>query len=323
MGPRARVNAVVAAAAVLVVGAVVGVTWLQTRDSETTQPGVVSKPRAGIPLLLFDFGLRNDAEVRDLARGAQLLKQGKRAPAEALFARHHSLQAQIGEAFARWPDLDRVKEIAAAHPDSPVAQLHLGIALLWAGRNADAVRALQDVDTRFPDAPSAVDAEDVLYAGRDVPGLPFIVVPARLPTAPTLARQVAIAARAAVEPDAAQAKLVYGVMLWRLHRRVSARRQLEAAARLSRNDPAILTAAAVSHFTKRNPVAAFGRLGPLTGRFPEAAVVRLHLGLLLVWTRQVEKGAAQLRLAIKQQPRSVYAEQAKKLLSALVTNGTK
>src|SRR4051812_1947514 len=322
MGPRARVNAVVAAAAVLAVGAVVGVTLLQTRGSETTAAGAVSKPRAGIPLLLFDFGLRNDAEVRDLARGAQLLKQGKRAPAEALFARHHSLQAQIGAAFARWPDLDTVKELAAAHPDSPIAQLHLGIALLWAGRNADAVRALEDVDTRFPDAPSAVDAEDVLYAGRDVPGLPFIVVPARLPAAPTLAQQVAIAARAATKPNA-QARLVYGVMLWRLHRRVSARRELEAAATLAPPDPAILTAAAVSPFTKRNPVAAFGRLGPLTGRFPGAAVVRLHLGLLLVWTRKVEKGAAQLRLAVRQEPKSVYAEQAKKLLSALVTNGTK
>lgn len=322
MGPRTRVYAVVAAAAVVVVGAVVGGTLLQTRGSRTASSAGVAKPRPGIPWLLFDFGVRNDAEARDLARGAQLLRSGKRARAEALFARHHSLQARIGEAFAHWPDLDTVKELAATHPDSPVAQLHLGLALLWAGRNADAVKTLQRVDSSFPDSPSAVDAEDLLYAGRYAPGLPYIAVPAKLPRAPTLQAQLALAGRRARRPDA-QAKLAYGVMLWRLDRRVSARRELEAAARLAPRDPAILTAAAVSAFTKRNPTAAFGRLGPLTGRFPDAAVVRLHLGLLLIWTRQVEKGARQLRLAVDDAPRSAYAEQAKKLLFALVPNGTK
>lgn len=322
MGPRARVNAVVAAAAVLVVAAVVGVTLLQTRGSKTTAPGSVTKPRAGAPLLLFDYGVRNDAETHALARGAQLLKQGKREQAAALFAQYHSLQAQIGEAFARWPDLDAVKQIAAHHPDSAVAQLHLGIGLLWAGRNADAVKQLERVDTRFPDSQSAVDAEDVLFAGRSAPGLPYLVLPVALPEAPTLARQTALAARAASQPDA-QAKLAYGLLLWRLDRRISARRQFDAAARLAPNDPAILTAAAVSRFTKRNPAAAFARLGPLSGRFPHAAVVRLHLGLLLIWTKQVEKGTRQLRLAEDEQPGSVYAEEAKKLISALVANGTK
>jgi tetratricopeptide (TPR) repeat protein len=316
---RARVNAAVAAAALLAVGAVVGVTLLQTRGSQTTQPGAVSKPRAGIPLLLFDYGVRDDAETRDLARGAALLKHGKRAEAEAVFSRYHSVQAQIGEAFARWPDLDAVKEIAAHYPDSAVAQLHLGLALLWAGRNADAVKQLEEVDSRFPDSPSSVDAEDVLFAGRYVPGLPYIVVPVTLPNASTLAQQLARARRL----RGADGKLAYGVMLWRLDRRVSARREFDAAARLAPNDPAILTAAAVSRFTKRNPTAAFARLGPLSGRFPKAAVVRLHLGLLLIWTKQVEKGARQLRLAADEQPGSVYADEAKKLLSALVANGTK
>jgi Flp pilus assembly protein TadD len=162
----------------------------------------------------------------------------------------------------------------------------------------------------------------VLFAGRYVPGLPYIALPVGLPHAPTLARQLA-RAELLSRRGGAQGKLVYGLMLWRLDRRVSARRQLDAAAQLAPNDPAILTAAAVSRFTKRNPAAAFARLGPLSGRFPHAAVVRLHLGLLLIWTKQVEKGARQLRLAVDEQPRSVYAEEAKRLLSALVPNGTK
>jgi hypothetical protein len=46
-------------------------------------------------------------------------------------------------------------------------------------------------------------------------------------------------------------------------------------------------------------------------------VVRLHLGLLLLWTRQVGKGDAQLRLAIAAQPGSVYAATARQVLNAL------
>src|SRR5438067_871391 len=51
--------------------------------------------------------------------------------------------------------------------------------------------------------------------------------------------------------------------------------------------------------------------------------VRLHLGVLLLWTRQVAKGEAQLRLAISAEPGSVYARQAKALLDALAGGGSK
>jgi predicted Zn-dependent protease len=112
-------------------------------------------------------------------------------------------------------------------------------------------------------------------------------------------------------------------MLWRLDRRVSARRELDAAAALAPGDPVVLTADAVSHFTKKDPTAAFARLGPLTGRFPQAAVVRLHLGVLLLWTRQIRKGIEQLRLAAAEHPRSIYAREARSLLEKLVRNGTR
>jgi tetratricopeptide (TPR) repeat protein len=324
MTPRARVLAVVAAAAAVVVAAVVGTTWLQTRGESTTAAGSVTKPRSGVPPLLFDFGTRSDAETAALSRGATLLRQGRRAEAAAIFARYHSLQAQLGTAFADWPknSLDTVKHLVAANPKSPVAQLHLALALYWSGRNADAVKAFQQVDSRFPDSPSAVDAEDILYANRFIPGLPYLIVPADLPQAATLAAQLD-RAKLLARQQSPRGKLAYGVMLWRLDRRVSARRQLDAAARLAPADPVVLTADAVSQFTKRNPTAAFARLGPLTGRFPKAAVVRFHLGLLLIWEKQVQKGVAQLRLAAADAPGSLYAIQAKKLISALVPNGTK
>jgi hypothetical protein len=317
MSPRARVFAVVGAAAVLVAGATVGIAWFQGRGPSTN----AVHPRAGVPPLFFDFGVRDDAEARALARGAQLLKNGKRAQAASVFGRYRSLQAQIGQTFAKWPDLSSVEQLAARHEGSPVMRLHLGLALLWAGRDGDALTTLQEVGSRFPDSQSAVDAETVLYA-RDIPGLPYIIVPATIPTAPTLAQQVALAARAAAKPDP-RAKLAYGLMLWRLDRRVSARREFAAAARLAPNDPAVLTALGVSKFRKSNPTAAFASLGPLTGRFPHAPVVRFHLGLLLLWTRQVKKGTNQLRIVAASQPDSLYGKEAGKLLSALVPNGTK
>jgi tetratricopeptide (TPR) repeat protein len=315
---RTRVYATVLAAAVLVAGGVVVITWLQARGEPTSAATV--KARKGIPPLLFDFGLRNDREVQDLARGAALLKAGRRAQAEALFARYHDVQAQLGTAFAKWPDLDEVEHIAAAHPDSAVAQLHLGLALVYAGRDADAATTLKRVETQFPDSPSSVDAENLLYS-RDFPGLPYLIVPVTVPAAPTLAQQVAIAARDARRDDA-QAKLRYGVMLWRLQHRVSARRWLDAAAK---RDPSAetLTAAAVSAFTKRNPVAAFGRLGPLTGRYPNAPVVRFHLGILLLWTHQLAKAKTQLQMVLASHPDSLYGKEARKLLAALGPNGTK
>jgi hypothetical protein len=79
----------------------------------------------------------------------------------------------------------------------------------------------------------------------------------------------------------------------------------------------------VARFTKRKPVAAFSRLGPLTGRFPRAAVVRFHLGVLLIWTREVAKGKRQLADAVMYEPHSPWAKAARELLSALPKDGTK
>src|SRR5689334_3485850 len=104
MTPRTRVLAIVGAAAVLVVAGTVTVTWLQTRGEAThSAAAVVSKPRAGRPPLTFDFGVRDDAQVRALARAATLYRAGKVEAAGAIFDRYHSVDAQLGSAFSRWP----------------------------------------------------------------------------------------------------------------------------------------------------------------------------------------------------------------------------
>ena len=316
-----RVVVIVALAALIAAAGVVGATLFQTRGEHTTIPGAVTTPQPGDPPLRLDFGLDTSAEARALARAQSLYNANKVAQAAAIFARHHSLEAQIGSAFAAWDQngLERMQSLAAAHPASSVALLHLGIADYWAGRNADAVSAWENAAKVGADSPSGVRAEDLLHPNLNIPGLPYVVLdfsaPRRIAEL-SGAKQLAALARAAAKPDA-RAKLLYGSALWSLEHPVSAERQFEAAAKLASHDPVARTAAAVGAFTKANPVKAFSRLGPLTGVFPSAAVVRFHLGLLLLWSGERRKAVEQLELAAAEQPHSSYAEDAKRLLSRL------
>ncbi|MGH2976966.1 MAG: tetratricopeptide repeat protein [Gaiellaceae bacterium] len=320
-----RVLVIVTLAALIAAAAVVGATLLQTRGERTTLPGAVVKPRTGTPPLDLDFGVDASVEARALARGQALYNANHLAQAAAVFGRYHSLKARIGSAFALWNEdgLAKVQGLAAAHPTSGVAQLNLGIADYWAGRNADAVAAWEKTARIAADSPYGVKAEDLLHPKLNFPGLaslPYLVLdfgPARALAKMPPAQKLAALARAAAKPSA-RAKLLYGSALWNnLERPLSAERQLEAAARLAPHDPVARTAAAVGLFTKANPVKAFSRLGPLTGVFPRAAVVRFHLGLLLIWSGEQKKAVAQLRLAATEEPRSPYAKDARRLLSRL------
>ncbi|MDQ3777456.1 MAG: hypothetical protein M3310_01105, partial [Actinomycetota bacterium] len=80
-------------------------------------------------------------------------------------------------------------------------------------------------------------------------------------------------------------------------------------------DPEALAADAVGRFDKEHPERAFSRLGPLARRFPRAATVRFHLGLLLLWIGDVDAARAQLRQAAKL--RSPLATEANRLLDRL------
>ena len=323
MNARARVLAIVAAAASVAVAGTVGVTLLQTRGESTTAPGAVAKPRQGRPPVFLEFGVRSDAQAQDLSQAAALLNSGKVRQAGAIFARYHSLQAEIGSAFARWPDggLDELKRLVAANPESPAAQFNLGMAYFWSGRIADAGNTWERVAGRYPDSAESVEAENVLYP-KLVPGTPPIVTTLAQPSAPSRAAQLRLLARDAQRPDA-DAKLRYGLALWQLWRRRSAERQFVAAAKLAPHSPVARTAAAVGAFTKRAPVRAFGLLGPLTAEFPHAAVVRFHLAILLVWTRQPAKALKQFQIAIADEPGSIYGKEGKRFVAALRQHGTK
>jgi tetratricopeptide (TPR) repeat protein len=276
--------------------------------------------------LILDLGVRTDPEARALAKAETLYRQKHRAAAARVFARYHSLAARIGAAFSAWPNggLDTLKSLVASNPKSALAELHLGYAYLWSGRNADAVTALQKAVKLDPDSMSAVYASDILHPSF-APGLPYIVTDLRPPAGVTslpAGRELDALARDAARPDA-NAKILYGIALWHLDRPISAERQFTAAASLAPDDPMAQTAAAVGAFSKARPVLAFSRLGPLTGRFPRAAVVRFHLGVLLLWSGEIAKARKQLRLAVAFGRKTPYGQGATKLLIAVGGTGTK
>jgi tetratricopeptide (TPR) repeat protein len=231
----------------------------------------------------------------------------------------------IGTAVARWPDasLEKIEQLAEERPRDALVLLHLGYANLWAGKSEDAAAAWRRASEAQPDSASAQRADDALHPGFP-PGQPLFVPSFPAPRGLDRLRppaQLAFLARAARRDDP-RAKLLYGLALQRLGHRISARRQYEAAARLAPRNADAQVAAAVGRFEKGRPAAAFSRLGPLTRRFPHAATVRFHLGLLLLWLARnqpgsVEEGKRQLRLAQAEEPGSRPAREAKRLLAGL------
>jgi tetratricopeptide (TPR) repeat protein len=318
---RGRVFAFVALAAAVAAGVVVaGV--LATRNHVPPVP----KPRAGRPPLALALGLRTDREAVALRRAQALYRGGQVDAAAGIFGRYDSPEAQVGEAFARWPGstVSRLEQLQAEHPQSALVALHLGLALYWLRRNDDAFAQWQAAARQQPDTPYAVRAGDFLHP-RFAPGLPQFVpsfpLPSRIAALPA-PRQLEALRRAATGRDA-RAKILYGVALQQLDRPVSAERQFEAAARLAPNDPDARVAEAVGRFDKARPAAAFGRLGPLTRVFPKAQTVRFHLGLLLLWSAQLAEARTQLAQARDVGPKTALGRQATQYLDALGRLGTK
>jgi tetratricopeptide (TPR) repeat protein len=320
VSPRARTALIVgalavAAAVAVVVGAQLTAEELEGDPAAAQEP----RPREGFPPLALTFGLRDDAEARDLRRAAGLYEAGRREEAAALFARHDSLEAKLGAAFAAWPEsVDRVEQLGALYPRSALIQLHVGLARFWAGTGG-ALQAWREARDVEPDTPYAVFAADYLHARDFAPGLPTFTpsFEHELDGEPLAERFDELAADQSV-----RGRLLYGVALQRLGRPVSARRAFAEAVQLAPNDVDALVADAVGRYEKNNPAAAFSRLGPLSRRFPGSATVRFHLGLLLLWQKDVDGARRQLELARKAEPGSKIAREAERFLDAIRKAGT-
>ena len=319
MSARARTTLLVAAlafAAAVAVGA--AAVWtaeeVESRATASEQP----TPRQGFPPLELSFGIRADAEADELRRATSLYEAGRRAEAARIFARHDSLEAKLGAAFSAWPgSLARIEQLGALYPRSALVQLHLGLARFWAGTSGalTAWREARDVE---PDTPYAVRADDLLHP-EFAPGLPGFIVSFEYELeGETPAEQL----EALAADRTLRGRLLHGIALQGLGRPVSARRAFAEALELAPDDVDALVADAVGRYDKGNPSAAFSRLGPLTRRFPKAATVRFHLGLLLLWQKDVEEARRQLELARAAEPGSKIAGEATRFLDAVRKAGT-
>jgi tetratricopeptide (TPR) repeat protein len=305
----------VAAAVAVAVGAELTAEEVEGDPAAAQQP----EPREGLPPLALSLGLRDDAEARDLRRAAGLYEAGRTDEAAALFARHDSLEAKLGAAFAAWPaSVDRVEQLGALYPRSALVQLHVGLARFWAGTGG-ALQAWREARDVEPDTPYAVFAADYLHLRDFAPGLPTFTPSFEhdLDGEPLAERFDDLARDRSV-----RGRLMYGIALQRLGRPVSARRAFAEAAKLAPNDVDALVADAVGRYEKNNPSAAFSRLGPLSRRFPGSASVRFHLGLLLLWQKNVDEAARQPELARKAEPGSRIAVEAGRFLDAIRKAGT-
>ena len=304
---------VAATAAVVTVGATV-LASSGSKKQEAAPAGL----RAGAPPILLDLGVRTDPEAQALRRAAGLHAHGRRAEAARIFERLNSVDAAVGAAIAAWPDgtIARLEAIARSHPSNALVRLHLGFARFWTRQDAAAVADWRATVRLQPDSISAVRADDVLHPDSP-PGLPIFVTSFGAP--PAFARL-----RPMQQLDAlwrgsrtARGKVLYGVALQRLGKRLSARRQFDEALALAPSSAEAQVAAAVARFDKDDPSRAFSRLGPLARRFPRAPTVRFHLGLLLLWIGRVDEAKTQFERARALGPRTPIGGEANRFLESL------
>jgi Flp pilus assembly protein TadD len=131
------------------------------------------------------------------------------------------------------------------------------------------------------------------------------------------AAQLAELKQRAEASDSVRGWIDYGVALQRAGEAVSAREAFDRAAEIDPNDPEALAAAATVRFDKDDPSQAFSRLGPLAERFPDAAVVRFHLGLCLLWLSRVDDAREQLDRAVSAKDDGVWSREASEVLARL------
>jgi tetratricopeptide (TPR) repeat protein len=314
---RRRVVLLVAVAAASV--ATVAVVAVVASDGGSATTTGLPDPRPGRPPLSLALGFRTDAEARDLQRAAELYADGRGAAASEIFSRYDSLEAKVGAAFAAWPDgtYDRLEQLAKLYPESAMVQLHLGLARLWANRG-DPSAAWRATFEAEPDTPYAILAGNLLHPHlpRGLPTfVPSFTAPASVVRLPPARQLEALRERA--ETGGTRDLLLYGVGLQRVGRPVSAAEAFARAAADAPNDVEAQVAAAVGRFDKDAPENAFGRLGPLSRRFPGEPTVRFHLGVLLLWTGRIEAAERQFRLASRTKPGSPLAREAARYLETI------
>jgi tetratricopeptide (TPR) repeat protein len=321
VSPRTRIRLIVGGLALVAAAVVAGVALIGRGDGS---PG--EKP----PVLELSVLLGDDSEAQALRAAERSYDSGRTDDARAQFAallRDHpeSLEAAVGAAVSAWPDgtLERLRELEASHPESALVHLHLGLALYAEGQQDEAAAEWREAVEVEPDSQSAVRAGDVLHPDM-APGLPSFFTTLEPPPRLTgkSPQEQLDELEAAARGGGADEWILYGTALQRVGKPISARAAFDRALELAPDRLDAKVAAAVGRFDKDDPSAAFSRLGPLARDDPDSALVRFHLGVLLLWIRDVQDARAQLEKAAATMPVSLYSREAKSLLSRLEGIGT-
>ena len=321
MSPRTRIRLIVGSLALVAAAVVAGVALIGRGDGS---PG--EKP----PVLELSVLLGDDSEAQALRAAERAYDSGRTEDARAQFAallRDHpdSLEAAVGAAVSAWPDdtVERLRELDASHPESALVHLHLGLALYAEGQQDEAAAEWRKAVEVEPDSQSAVRAGDVLHPDM-APGLPSFFTTLEPPPGLTgkAPQEQLDELEAAARGGGADEWILYGTALQRVGKPISARAAFDRALELAPDRLDAKVAAAVGRFDKDDPSAAFSRLGPLARDNPDSALVRFHLGVLLLWIRDVQDARAQLEKAAATMRVSLYSREAKSLLSRLEGIGT-
>ena len=321
MSSRTRIRLIVGGLALVAAAVVAGVALIGRGDGSPGQ-----KP----PVLELSVLLGDDSEAQALRAAERAYDSGQTENARAQFAvllRDHpdSLEAAVGAAVSSWPDgtLERLRELEASHPSSALVHLHLGLALYAEGQEDEAAAEWRKAVEVEPDSESAVRAGDILHPDM-APGLPSFFTTLEPPSGLTgeSPQEQLDELEAAARGGGADEWILYGTALQRVGKPISARAAFDRALELAPDRLDAKVAAAVGRFDKDDPSAAFSRLGPLARDNPDSALVRFHLGVLLLWIRDIQDARAQLEKAAATMPASLYSGEAKSLLSRLEGIGT-
>jgi hypothetical protein len=220
-----------------------------------------------------------------------------------------SVGKQIETAFRDWPkgSIDTMQRLGLQYEGGETAtdkqtgamvQYFRGVALLWAGYPSDAQSALVSARKLGTNTLIQSRADGLLH--------PTFFRPASGPWYPVF------------QPTSRSNKLlVQGSQLQSQGHQLSAEKLYDRAVKEQPGNVEALTAQAVGLFNDDNPALAFGKLGPLTQRFPKSQIVRYELAWLLIWTGQGQQGITQLRKAISLGANTEIGQTAAKIVSAI------
>lgn len=319
-----------AAIAVAAAGAAVGGALVQGRETGSEVHGLTETEaeRPAEPPALELAVVAPGPQADRIRAGERAYEEGDTdealdAFAAALDEDPESVEAAVGAAVAEDPltASERLRAVVRENPDSAVARLNFGLALLSEGSVEAARREWRQAERRDPDSPAALRAEDLLNP-RSPPGRPSFQSPLEVgddfvaELAADADRPVSEARRLAREGDVSGLMRI-GLAYQTLGRRLSAQGAFDEAARAAPGDVAAQTAAALARFDKDDPAGTFSRLGPLASRNPNAAVVRFHLGLALLWLPDVAGARRQLVLAREADGDGFYGREAARVLEGL------